>query len=449
MIIKKYKFSLPIMALVGVLYIILAWTMNTNGCPDEPMRTVLTNWIAANGRLPTGYEYEIINPIWGYSYAFTPYLPSMIGAVFASFASLFTTSEHVILFAERLVSVLSGLGSVYISFRIGDKIFTNKSSVYFTSCLVAFWPQVVFLSGYHNNDILSLLCAFIVLDAMISGIKNKWNYMNMMYLAVGVSLCLLAYFFAYGWVLFAVAGFFYTASKQGLKQKEILKKAGMVALAVFVLAGWYFIRNGIIYNGDFLGFNQNDLCAAKYEEEYGVHPVNWPGCYVTPFPQMLFERGWLKWTIESFIGLFGGLVIALDKTFYAYYYFYFISCFVLFGIYKAKRQTKFNWVYIATLVAMILIPLSLSAYSSYTRDYSAQGRYIISSIPAIVLLMGEGVDKHTSFLNGKNEKLSKWFSGLAIFGWCIIFFVIVYWIMLPTLSEIYLPGSHFQIYHVR
>lgn len=449
MIIKKYKFCLPIMVLVGVLYIILAWNMNINGCPDEPMRLDLANWIAANGTLPTGYEYEIINPIWGYSYAFTPYLPSMIGGLFARIASIFTSNEHVLLFAVRLVSVISGLGAVFVSFRVGDKVYKNTAAVYFMACLVAFWPQVVFLSGYHNNDVPSLFFAFIVLDAMISGIKNGWNYKNMMYLSVGVSLVALTYFFAYGWIILAVTGFFYTASKQGLKQKEIWSKAGIITLAVFVLAGWYFIRNGIIYNGDFLGMKQNDLCAALYEEQYNVHPVNWPGSYTTPFFQMLFERGWLKWTIESFIGLFGGLVIALDKLFYAYYYFYFLACFLLFGIYVFKKQSKFKPVYILALVAMILIPLGLSAYSSYMRDYSAQGRYIISSIPAIVLIMGEGMDKHSSMIKNKSGKLGKWFDFLAIFGWSIMFLVIVYFIMLPTLCEIYLPGSTFQIYHVR
>ena len=41
----------------------------------------------------------------------------------------------------------------------------------------------------------------------------------------------------------------------------IIKRFFLVFLAAFVIAGWWFIRNMIIYNGDILGRKAASLCA--------------------------------------------------------------------------------------------------------------------------------------------------------------------------------------------
>ena len=65
-------------------------------------------------------EKEILNAIWGFSYGFTPYLPSIISFFFMKIASIFTTTPVHLLIAARLTSVLAGA----LTFRIADTIST-------------------------------------------------------------------------------------------------------------------------------------------------------------------------------------------------------------------------------------------------------------------------------------------------------------------------------------
>ena len=76
-ILIKYRFALPMIILSGIFFLILAWKMDANAGPDEVFRYRVAEWIALNNRLPTGFEDELIIPAWCYSYAFTPYLPSI------------------------------------------------------------------------------------------------------------------------------------------------------------------------------------------------------------------------------------------------------------------------------------------------------------------------------------------------------------------------------------
>ena len=145
-IITKYKFALPMIIFSGILFVLLALKMDTEAGPDENMRMLVVNWIVEHNALPTGFEQELINPLWGYSYAFTPYLPSIIAAFFVKIFSLFTSDPQTLLFAGRLVSVFSGMGTIYVALRTGDKLFENKGSVYFFAGVAAYLPQFTFLS---------------------------------------------------------------------------------------------------------------------------------------------------------------------------------------------------------------------------------------------------------------------------------------------------------------
>ncbi len=124
-IITKYKLSLPMIVFSGIIFLVLAWKMDANAGPDEIYRWLVSEWIAKNGKLPTGFELDIVNPVWCYSYAFTPYLPSMIAGIFVRIAMLFTSDPQRLLFAARLVSVFSGMGTLFVTFRVGDKILAN------------------------------------------------------------------------------------------------------------------------------------------------------------------------------------------------------------------------------------------------------------------------------------------------------------------------------------
>ena len=84
---------------IGIIYFEWSSHLMQSWAPDEGMREDVVYWIAKNGRLPIGDEKELINPIWGFSYAFLPYLPSIIGAFYVKIISIFTSSEIAIFLA--------------------------------------------------------------------------------------------------------------------------------------------------------------------------------------------------------------------------------------------------------------------------------------------------------------------------------------------------------------
>ena len=456
-IITKYKLSLPMILISGLIFVVLAWHMDANAGPDEVLRYKLVNWIINNNKLPTGFEEEIIDPIWGYSYAFTPYLPIMIGSLFAKTASLFTSSAHVLLFSCRMVNVFAGMLTVFVSFRVADKLMNNKSSVYYFVSVVMFLPQFVFLCSYLNNDVMNLLSAFMILDAVLDGNKNKWRYRDLIYLALGTAMCLLTYFFGYAWVLFAVIGYFYTAFRQEKNRKNVFYKALFVAAAVFLLAGWYFIRNAIIYNGDFLGYTAQTKCMDAFAAEHSISSVTNPGRNTMHLRDMLHRGGWIELTLYSFIGMFGGMVICLDGKFYDFYICSFIVPGLLFILYRYRTRKKIDTAILLLLLLEVVFPIAFSIYSSYTRDFSPQGRYIISILPSLCVFVGIGVDELTDSvriaLNSIKKSLGRlyWITGaLAAVLLLTVFVIILYTIMLPLLAYIDLPGSDsVTFYYIR
>ena len=109
------------------------------------------------------------------------------------------------------------------------------------------------------------------------------------------------------------------------------------------------------------------------------------------------------------------------------------------------------------LLFEVVFPIAFSIYSSYTRDFSPQGRYIISILPSLCVFVGIGVDELTDSvriaLNSIKKSLGRlyWITGaLAAVLLLTVFVIILYTIMLPLLAYIDLPGSDsVTFYYIR
>ena len=403
-ILKQYKAAAFIIIAAGILYAFIAWNMPMKFCPDEEMRYLIPQWFTAHNYLPSGYEAEIISPQWGFSYAFSPYLPSIIGGFFMRITSLFTADAKILLFACRMVSVLSGMGVVFWCFRIGSKVFANKISVYLMAVFFSFLPQMVFLCGYFNNDTLSLFSCMLILDAVLTARENSWNLKTSFYLAVGISVCALTYYFAYAWILFAVTAYFYTAYHESKSFKKVFKYAGIITLMVGIFAGWFFIRNAVIFKGDFLGFNQSEICKQMYVAS--GHQISVEGVsghmLGLSFHQMLYEYGWIRLSFQSLLGTFGYMCYPMRWIIYDFYkIFFYLGIFLIIYLHRFVRSGKR---FILGLLFTMFVPVILSSYYSYYSDYQAQGRYLISMLPGLVIIVLLGYD---ALLNWSKEKMCR------------------------------------------
>ena len=176
-------------------------------CPDEWARRLLSDFMFRHGRLPIGEEAEIVMENYGFSYAIYPYLASMINAGFMRIVSVFTGSERAMLTASRMCSVVSvALCAMFLQ-KIGNLFFRKRSVSTLFAALVCFLPQVMFLGMYQNNDALALCGICGVVYSVVQGNAGKgdgnsrWSWGDCVRLALWVSVTLVSYYNAYGWLL--------------------------------------------------------------------------------------------------------------------------------------------------------------------------------------------------------------------------------------------------------
>ena len=118
--------------------------LGMNHAPDEYMRYDLCEYIYTHNKLPIGNEPELIDNIWGFSYAFTPYLIQCLSVVFMKLASLFSTEPATLLIAARIPSVLAyALGFVF-AYRIGCELLSDRLKSILLACMILAFRRYTF-----------------------------------------------------------------------------------------------------------------------------------------------------------------------------------------------------------------------------------------------------------------------------------------------------------------
>lgn len=393
-----------------------------NASPDEHMRYQVVEYIYQHGALPRGDEPSILNPVWGISYAFNPILSYIIGAGFMKAAGLVTTEPFILLIAARMVNVLCGAATAYYVLRIGKKLFAPHKAWLFT-VLTTTLPGAVFLFSYVNTDAMAIMSTAMIVYAWICGMDNGWSYKDCILLSVGIAFCALSYYNAYGFILCSILIFGSTLLIDAQKNREyktFWTRGIFVCVLVLILIGWWFGRNYILYDGDFLGRNASAACA-ELNAQIGFKPSD----RLTPqkegmsVMQMLrfgyanTNISWIELTARSFVGRFGFLDICMEEWMENTY-----LCFVGIGLvgivlkpvqmfaiadkHGLRKKGIFHWCMLISLI----IPNVLSIYYSYASDYQPQGRYCMPMLIPLVYFMSVGYENILDKLI-KNDKIQK------------------------------------------
>ena len=406
-----------------VFYLMWARVQPNGAGPDEPMRYQIAYYIYEHGSLPVGDDPAVRNIVWGISYAFSPILDYMIAAVFMKLVSFITTVPFALLMAARFVNILLGLGTVWLALDMGKRLFDRRKAWIFAA-FVGLLPGSLFVFTYVNCDALAVFSTAVIVYAWVRYLTEGWTYKNCIILAIGVAVCTLSYYNAYGFILCSIFFFgitLFMEAKQKGNYGDFAKKGLLVCVIVMILAAWWFVRNAILYDGDFLGMNASSICAEKYAK-----PAYKPSEKQTP--QMagytlwdMLNQGfpksegfsWVELVSESFVGRFGNMNVFMPKWLINNYMDFIKAGFLLIFLHPVKTFTlrvkkqwsvkgMFNWF---MLIAMI-IPNILNAYYSYASDYQPQGRY---SLPMLIpmtyfMVMGYG---NLFDVTVKNEKVRK------------------------------------------
>ncbi len=438
--------------LLFLFYFMWARIQPLNASPDEQMRYQIAEYIYQHGSIPRGDDPAVRDGVWGISYAFSPILDYMVAAVFMKLVSFVTTQPFALVMAARLVSVLCGVGMGFYVLRIGKRLFEPRKAWLFTIFITTL-PGAVFVTSYVNTDAMALMSTAMIVYAWILGIEDGWSYRCCMLLSVGIGICALSYYNAYGFILCSIVIFGSTLLIEGKKNGEyrtFVTRGAFVCVLVLVLISWWFIRNYIIYDGDFLGRTASAISAEKYAMK-GFKPSDkvTPAAIGMTFFQMLGENfanttiSWVELVSRSFVGRFGSLDVCMPAWVENNYMDFIKGGFLLVFIHPVKtfalrengefcREGIFNW---CMLVAMI-IPNVLNAYYSYSSDYQPQGRY---SLPMLVPLAYFVIKGYGHLLDElvKNEKVRK---GVYVTV-CVLLVVLSVYVYLSVFWPTYMPGS--------
>lgn len=456
-----------------VFFTILAWALVQpfNASPDEIMRYQIVEYIIKHGKLPAGYEAEIRDPNWGISYAFYPITTYIVGAFFGKIATLFSSASMAPVYAARIVNVLIGTITAWINLKIGKLMFEEKRMAWMYTILICFLPGVIFVNSYVNMDALELCASSWIVLCWCKAVKKKgWSVRLCLELGAAISLCALSYFNAYGYILCSFFFFCFSILFCGKERGDVKKliRLGLCVVAVFaVLAGWWFVRNAILYDGDFIGRTAcgkyADLYAAEgYTNETRVIPKRmgmsvWD-MYVW-IPQG-WNYNWLGTVIVSFIGTFGFMTTFLPKIWYKIYIVVLgigilatVPCWkemlqirrvkktvterekdadietVYLKIQKERRWNIEGLFHVFLFIAM-LIPFILLTIYSYTSDFQAQGRYVLPMVIPFMYLVTRGFDLLMKWFVRKNE-VKKWIVRVLCGAYVASAYLVYFTIFLP------------------
>ncbi|HKM03980.1 MAG TPA: hypothetical protein VJZ04_05220, partial [Lachnospiraceae bacterium] len=411
--------------------------------PDEICRYLVPYYMYQHGSLPNGNNIEVIVGVYGISYAFFPALPYMFQAVFMKLVSFFTENPFALLMAARTVNMIAGVISVYFAREISKKVFHRPLFAWLFTLLFAFWPQAFFLRTYVNCDSFAIMSIAIMMYGLIIGLDSNWSKKSYITLAIGVSICGLSYYNAYGMILASVFIFvcsFITMEhtiehkKLHFDYKRCLRIGGIIAALVVILIGWWFLRNAILYDGDLLGFASNK----KLSEIYAIDAYK-ASSRVTiqnsgkPISYLFTDGNYINILTLSSIGIFGFMHI-LSPVF-VFRGFKFILLMGLIGLVISKkkmliRNPKTIGLHIGFLMA-ILIPFVLCIYYSYSSDYQPQGRYLLPGLLPLLYFIVLGIQ-------GGLERFVKniWIQRVIV-GGAIIFIIVAFLVDFEIIYRMY------------
>jgi 4-amino-4-deoxy-L-arabinose transferase-like glycosyltransferase len=147
----------------------------------------------------------------------------------------------------RYVTVLFGVLAVYAAWLLAAQVFRRESHQLFVGFMVAVQPMIGFLSGIANHD--SALIAFysLAVALMLFALRTAPRAAQGAWLGGAIALALMVKGSALA--LLPLAGIAYLAQALTWRTqwREVLKAAGIAALVVAVIAGWWYVRSRIVY----------------------------------------------------------------------------------------------------------------------------------------------------------------------------------------------------------
>jgi hypothetical protein len=412
--------------------------------PDEHMRMRIVDYIKDHGRIPRGDDPEIRDPYWGFGYSFYPVTTQILAALICRLVSFVSEEGYVMMKAARMASVLCGTGTVYWAYRIGQEVMPDTDAGYLLPVLTFTLPQLAFLNSYLNNDSLAVMSIMMILYFWIRGLKDGFETRTALGLSVGIGLCALSYYNAYGAILLSIPVFYYGLFRYGRDRRYAARATALVAGGAILLAGWWFIRSAILYHGDFLGRSALQKTQEMYASKDALKKANASlKNQGTSIAGMLFieKLHYIRDVGMSFVGRFGYMENVLRPAQYAV-----IQLVIAIGSAvsvcnggrmvflhlrkKDREEDRIRYRDKAFLAVMLfglmLIPFCLALYYSWSADFQKQGRYYMPVCVPLFFITACGADSLMRKKHGRKGGAGYLVSLLLMLNVVMVFLSVAY-----------------------
>jgi len=400
--ISYIKFIL--MGFVCVLVFTMAWRAPINSAPDEPVtisaiRYYETSWLRPDVRSP---EIARTFSVFGNTRLreFTPYY-FIAGklSVLLSAIGFFTDFLPYRLFSVFMFSVIICL------------LLTKYKTHPFMTLAICITPQLWYIFTYATSDAFDFFISFLVIGQVI----DKESYLNkfiesktwkLKYMIVPSVLigCLWLAKINFYIVLLVIFIHFGRKSLEDLLTSKTLGMFTIKKYALLSLTTLIFPLAQLGYDFMMYGFNRREILSA-IRIERGHPSLNDPelfqrytGAFISlresgvSLHSLLTEYSFFSLLHNSFVGKYGWMQFYSSSMYgnimlIIYIIIIGIACISVFQ--KSKdRQNNSMLSKLETIVLVAIIPLNIAAvvYQSWFNDFQPQGRYLLPSIFAVILL---------------------------------------------------------------
>lgn len=439
--------------------------------PDEVNRFKVVSFIYRHGRLPHGADPEVLLDGFGASYAFQPMLTYIIQGFLLRFLTLFTADSSVLLVAARMVNVVFGVLMAYFVRQSARLLWKSPYLQWTFTVMTVFLPQNIFIHSYINTDSMAMLAVSIICYSLLRAQRTDYDRRDCILLALGIILCAMSYYNAYGIILAAIIVFalryahigrgtgaaaagsvapsaeMAAARKGGSTVSEggkaaggrsrlwvewspLLRKGIFISVIVLLGIGWWFLRNALLYDGDIIAMEARRECAIRTAtEEFNPLTRFTYQSSGASLADMLLETKYVILVLNSFIAMFGAMNLPTHGLIYLCYRYFWLAALAaalliprrlwnrtgdsLWGHREnslPESGRKKRLVFYGSMILFCLITVGLSLFYSYTWDFQPQGRYIMPVLIPFMYVVALGVQK----LCGLLEALALWLgAGLA------------------------------------
>ncbi len=286
----------------------------------------------------------------------------------------------------RLLSVLMGLGTVYVTYRLGKTLFPARPEIALGgAAFTAFTPMFLFISASVNNDNLATLLGGVVLWMLVHMLRQEAPPSRRFYALLGLALGagMLAKF-QLGFFVPLVALALAMVSARQRDWRPLVIGGAIAATLTVLVAGWWYARNYVLY-GDASGINVFlDIVGRR------AVPADWH--------QLWTER---EVFAMSYWGLFGGLNVPMPGALYTF--FNLVAGLAALGLLGALGRALYAHartrtcppdprLYQARFLAALWPLVVLGSLLSWTRQtWATQGRLWFSAIAALSVWMAVGL----------------------------------------------------------